>query len=1434
MITPPANPGHDRERGLLNAALELPPGDRAAFLDHACATDAALRQRLEKLLDAHHEAGAFLEEAALPRLVPALGPTEVQPITEKPGDRIGRYKLLQQIGEGGCGVVYMAEQEEPVRRRVALKVIKLGMDTKQVIARFEAERQALALMDHPNVAKVLDAGATEAGRPFFVMELVRGIKITDYCDQNNLSTRQRLDLFIQVCHAIQHAHQKGIIHRDIKPSNILVSLHDGVPVPVVIDFGIAKATEQKLTDKTLFTAFEQFIGTPAYMSPEQAEMSRLDLDTRSDIYALGVLLYELLTGRTPFDAKTLVAAGLEEMRRIIREEEPPKPSTRLTQELVAAGVSPRTKPSGGLAIPNAKEAAADSRRRLQLREQVQLVRGDLDWIVMKCLEKDRARRYETANGLGLDVERHLRNEPVAACPPSTAYRVQKFVRRNRVMVVSVGAVAFALMAGIVVSSWETVRATRAKREESRQRQTAEKARADEAEQRREATRQRNDAHRQVLRFTVANAVRLQNESSYCAALPWCARAVVLAKNDPVEERMHRTRFASVLLHCPELFQIYTNESIMEHVDFSPDSRRVVTVGMNGIAQVWSIESGTPIGPPLVHSGRDGSPARILHCAFSPDGRRVLTAAASGQARDGGRMPKAEPGGAAHVWDATTGEHLLALPHDRFVTCAAYSPDGRRIVTASFDHTGQLWDASSGQILPPPFRHDGNVTHAAFSVDGRQVLTCGSIDGTVRIWDTTTGQEIARVQAGGVVYTAAFSPDGKWVVAGNYWGKVQRVWEVATGRCVASLPHDEAPGETRCSFSPDGQSVLVATQQDARMWNPWTGQGLFEPVPHYPPFFNFDLYPQFSPDGRWFVTEDTKQSVRVWDAKSGAAVTPSMRHDAAIEHAVFSPDNRYLLTGSLDTSARVWDVQHSQRPQWPAKPGYLWNRVARSFDGKRLAVLCASNRVQVLEASTGKPVTAPLPHPDRISDLKLSPDGLLLATAGLDSTVRIWNATTGAIVAELKHEEPALGVVFDLSGLRLATISGNPQYAGKSQVSITPVRVRIWDTTTGQTLSAWLNHNSMLETIAFSPDNERIVTASRTGVAQIWNVGSGQLAAPPLKHDEAVTDAAFSPDGRLVITSSLDGKAQVWNAATGEPLLVPIQHPFRVLGVAFSSDSRRVFTLTPTGVWGWDLPSTDIPIEDLVALASVAAGVEVDAGGGIQPLTPTQVRSRWMALQARQPRDRLFGERNALQPREISPSDLDVQAFLSRVLLSQSYTSVKAERVFSPVNLADAYNFSLTNKFSGTHGYDHSNVPRGRQRFLDVDFDVNGLVRVYAISTENYFRVFPDEVDGIRVKSKCQRIHFLHSGALHGRYRVHYTNGQSWEIPMTGGPSLGFEVEPAHSLLAWKGKGSQGNDLKLYQTSWENPLPDLEMDSIDFVSSRTNWGEVVLFAITVEL
>lgn len=422
----------DRLIEIFHEAKSRPAGsERDVFVEDACQGDRELKEQVSSLLRADGSAGDFL--VAGPEFSPEFEAELARSKPEETGEQIGPYKLREQIGEGGFGVVWVAEQEKPVRRLVALKIIKLGMDTREVVARFDQERQALAMMDHPNIAKVFDAGATVHGRPYFVMELVRGLKITEYCDQAKLSTAKRLELFIQVCHAVQHAHQKGIIHRDLKPSNILVTSHDGMPVLKVIDFGVAKATEGRLSDLSIYTRFQQMIGTPLYMSPEQAEMSGLDVDTRADIYASGVLLYELLTGHAPFDAQTLAKAGYDEMRRMIREQEPKKPSTALDT------------------MAQEKLTAVAHHRSSEPPKLVHAIRGDLDWIVMKCLEKDRTRRYETASALATDIQRHLANEPVNARPPSAGYRFRKLVRRNKLAVSAASAVAAALIIGFTVA-----------------------------------------------------------------------------------------------------------------------------------------------------------------------------------------------------------------------------------------------------------------------------------------------------------------------------------------------------------------------------------------------------------------------------------------------------------------------------------------------------------------------------------------------------------------------------------------------------------------------------------------------------------------------------------------------------------------------------------------------------------------------------------------------------------------------------------------------------------------------------------------------------------------------------------------------------------------------------------------------------------------------
>jgi serine/threonine protein kinase len=648
------------------------------------------------------------------------------PVAERLGDRIGPYKLLERIGEGGWGVVYMAQQEQPIRRLVALKVIKLGMDTRQVIARFEAERQALALMDHPNIAKVLDAGATEAGRPFFVMELVRGVRITEYCDQNQLATKERLELFIQVCRAVQHAHQKGVIHRDLKPSNILVTVNDSRPVPKIIDFGIAKATQERLTDKTLVTAFAQFIGTPAYMSPEQVVMTSLDVDTRSDVYSLGVLLYELLTGRLPFATDELLAAGLEEMRRTIREREPLPPSTRLS----------RMTPSD---LTNVARARQSDPARLQ-----GVLRRDLDWIVMKCLEKDRSRRYDTASGLARDIERHLGDEPIMARPPSRLYRWQKTVRRHWVGLSTAAAILLSLAIALVVSTVEAIHARRAEREQRQLHAMAQAAQLREA-----ALRLSEQRLLYASKMREAQAAWEENQIGRVRAL--------LNQTADYPDRGFEWFYWQRQLHLP-LKTLRGHLDQVWAVAFSPDGRRMATSGKDETTIIWDATTGERLFTLKGHRGA------ITALDFSPDGRHLVTASLDATAK---------------VWDVFTGKDVLTLiGHKSDLWGAAFSPDGQRVVTGSVDRLAKVWDAANGNLLLILEGHTKDINAVAFSPDGRLIATA-SDDHTAKIWDGLTGRPL-RTLAGhaDTVHSVAFSPDSRRLVTGSE-DKTAKVWDVNT-------------------------------------------------------------------------------------------------------------------------------------------------------------------------------------------------------------------------------------------------------------------------------------------------------------------------------------------------------------------------------------------------------------------------------------------------------------------------------------------------------------------------------------------------------------------------------------------------------------------------------------------------------------------------------
>jgi WD40 repeat protein/serine/threonine protein kinase len=1297
------------------------------------------------------------------------------------GMTIGHYKVLEKIGEGGCGVVYVADQIEPVRRRVALKVIKLGMDTKAVVARFEAERQALAMMDHPNIAKVLDAATTNTGRPYFVMELVRGIRITDYCDQNKLSTKERLDLFIKVCQAIQHAHQKGIIHRDIKPSNILVTVHDGVPVPKVIDFGIAKATEGRLTDATVYTQLHQFIGTPAYMSPEQAEMTGLDIDTRSDIYSLGVLLYEFLTGKTPFDAGELIASGIDAMRRTIREREPVRPSTRLGT-LQAEDLT-----------TTAKHRSAD------VPKLIHLVRGDLDWIVMRCLEKDRNRRYDTANGLAMDLKRHLNNEPVTARPPSGAYRVRKFVRRNRVMVASAATVAGVLVLGICASTWQAIRAGRAERTQARLAEAAQTAQ----------DREKHQAHmarEQVLRLSVANGVRLENEGDLTGALLWFAQSLRLVEGDADQERVHRLRYASVLQHFPRLLQVLSHTNGLHYAVFSPDGRSILTIADE--ARVWDAVTGEPITPALCHT-----PSMGLHTTFSSDGTRVVVFGADRNT--------------ARVYDARTGEPISPpLVNSNALFFAEFSPDGRRVVTGGWDSRVLMWDADSGACVLPPLCHRQQVvTRASFSPDNRLILTAG-FDGTARLWDAATGRETCPpLRHDGEVRDAVFSLDGRYIATASV-DRTARLWDAATGK-PEGLPLSHPYEVYHVAFSPDGRHLLASGLAQARLWDLSTRTFMALKQASINGWVRFPL---FSPNGKFLIAADTDHSARVYDALTLQPLTPSLPHNGPITHAAFSPDSRQVVTASNDGTARIWEISPPDTRAVSSPSHSLINRLAFSPDRRRFAIPSSDGTARLVDALNGGPIGPVLRHEGPVLYSCFSPNGHWLATAGLDATVRVWDAATGLPVGSpLKQADWVTFACFSPDSRRICAVAGQ--------------RMRIWDPSTGQPTTALMEHNAMIEYAAFSIDGRRLVSACSDATARVWNAQTGEAITPVFRHDQAVFHASFSPDARFVVTASCDRTARVWDAETGELVMLPLSHHTAVQAAGFDSAGTHIFTLTAEGLYCWELVSEAGPVEDLKLQAAVLAGRRIDSTGSFSDVTPQESRDGWQQLRSKPS----FYPRKRMGSVETGPRNAEAGRFLQTLEMTRHIPErTELARPFC-VDLSAAVNLPLGDELPNmARGGSLPTLPQGRQKFAETEFKIGSSVVQFACQ---YFqlmgREFRTNFPGLKVGHKCRTLHFLHarrwgdptSKEFLASYLIHFANGLTWEIPVTS-QSLGdvrySEDEPGGakgSFVAWTGTNSLGR-VQLFQTSWANPLPEVEVESIDLVSAMSFYP-TFLVAITVE-
>jgi WD40 repeat protein len=1077
------------------------PQERAAFLDRVCAGDPGLRREVESLLAAY-TAGQFLESPApLPvTFVPERAGGEC------PGTVLGRYKLLEQIGEGGFGIVFLAEQQEPVRRQVAVKVLKPGMDSRQVIARFEAERQALALMDHPNIARVLDAGATASGRPYFVMELVRGVPITESCDLNRLPVRERLGLFVSVCRAVQHAHQKGIIHRDLKPSNVLVTLHDGVPVAKVIDFGIAKALGQRLTDKTLFTGFAQMVGTPLYMSPEQAEMSGLDVDTRTDIYSLGVLLYELLTGTTPVDRERLREASYDELRHLIREEEPPRPSTRLSTLGPAA-------------------TAVSAQRQSDPKRLSQLVQGELDWIVMKALEKDPGRRYETASSLAADVERYLHDEPVQACPPSAWYRFGKWARRHKAALGTATAAASLLLLAVGLLAVNNAVIAREEKE-TRKALSAETQAREEVRQALARERQAGYFHR----IALAHRCWLAND---------VLRAEQFLAECPDDVRHWEWHYLERLCHS-ELLTLRGHAGPVNGVVFSPDGKRLASAGDDGAVKVWDAVTGQEL---LTLRGRHG-------VAFSPDGRRLALADAT----------------AVRVCDATTGEEVLTLRgHTGRVFTVEYSPDGKRLASVSVDGTAKLWDAATGQELLTVRGHLGNVLGVAFSPDGKRLASAGD-DGAVKVWDATTGQELLTLLGHGqAVDSVTFSPDGKRLASAGR-DRTVKLWDAVTGREVLTLWGRDwnlfhvPAGIRSVAFSPDGKRLAAAGWDRAvRVWDAATGQEVFTFRGHTDVVRSV----AFSPDGRRLASTGEDQTVKVWDATTGQEARTFPGDAGGVSSAAFSPDGQWVAAAGV-RGLRVRNLATGRE----VLPVGQDNRRARSLtfsaDGTRLAGVTDQGTVAVWATATGQAVQRLAGNLQDIHSAAFSPDWGRLALAD-GSAVRVCDPTAGVQLATLRGNRPGgiYTLAFAPGGKRLALVDDD---SGP---------VELWDVATGKVLLTLGGHTGQIFSLAFSPDGRRLAAAD-PGAVTVWDTTTGQILVTlrgPTRIGRAVLlecrGVAFSPDGKRLASASEEG-ITVWNATTGEELLNLSGHTRDVKTLMFSSDGRRLLSAGTDGtVKVWD-------------------------------------------------------------------------------------------------------------------------------------------------------------------------------------------------------------------------------------------------------------------------